>query len=591
MTFVFVPRISEKFLGLRYSLGRSEAMWEIYQHEDFKLPLPEREQLYNSVLEESHLDPEFLTMLALSALIALLGLLQNSAAVIIGAMLISPLMNPILSAALALTLGDVRLGRKAAVVLTLSVAGAIVITWLIASFVPLKQATPEILARISPNLLDLGIAVFSGLAGTLALRSHKASVMILPGVAIAVAVIPPLAVVGFAISNRQFAAAGGAFLLFVTNLVSIIISAAVVFLLMGFRPHREDEESRLKLKYRLALSAGVLAVLSIPLIQTLRNVVGQVRLRSEIQSTLEQAFKTEHSSVTDLNFTRNNHSLLVRATLRTTEYLDDEHVHAAEKSLRKNVSEDAHLEIDQILVTQGGLTAQAAARIRNFISSGVVQPAPGAQEPPFDFKSNEEKILSFLQRQLDETLLGTPLKRTGELQARLGRPLVLRLDLTAPEPLENQTVKMLAALLSAKLSTPVELHGRVSLSGTDYALNIESSGSRRGLTLKDRQAIGKLVDLALKREDLSLQVKVSSAGSVAVPAKLPWVETEVETLLARSRLKPSQWKIATMPPQPTPTAGAQSPSAQNAPEPSGAPQAATLAPTVVRCEFSFFQDF
>lgn len=566
-------------------------MFDIYKHEDFKLPFEEREHLYKSVLDDSSLDPEFMTMLGLSALIALFGLLQNSAAVIIGAMLISPLMNPILSAALALTLGDARLGRKAAMVLTLSIAGAIVITWLIASFLPLKQATPEILARTNPNLLDLGIAVLSGLAGTLALRSHKASVMILPGVAIAVAVIPPLAVVGFAISNRQFAAAGGAFLLFVTNLVSIIISAAVVFLLMGFRPHREDEESRLKLKYRLAISVGVLAVLSIPLIQTLRNVVGQVRLRSEIQSTLEQAFKTEHSSVTDLNFTRNNHNLLVRATLRTTEYLDDEHVQAAEKSLRKTVGEDARLEIDQILVTQGGLTPQAAARIRNFISSGVVQPAPGTQEPPFDFKSNEEKILTFLQRHVDETLLGTPLKRTGELQARLGRPVVLRLDLTAPEPLESQTVQTLAAQLSAKLSTPVEIHGRVSLSGTDYALSIESSGSRRGLTLKDRQAIGKLVDLALQREDLNLRVEVSPAGAGAVPAKLPVVGTEVETLLARSRLKPSQWKIATLPPQPEHATGAQSPSVQNAPDPSGSPQVATPAPTVVRCEFSFFQDF
>ena len=95
--------------------------------------------------------------------------------------------------------------------------------------------TPGILARTSPNLLDLFIAFLSGLAGTLALRGGAASLTIIPGVAITVTVIPPLAVVGYGLSNHHGAMAGGAFLLFLTNLVSIMISAALVFLLMGFR--------------------------------------------------------------------------------------------------------------------------------------------------------------------------------------------------------------------------------------------------------------------------------------------------------------------------------------------------------------------
>jgi uncharacterized hydrophobic protein (TIGR00271 family) len=564
-------------------------MWAIYKHEDFKLPLAERDKLYNSVLEESYLDPEYLTMLGLSSLIALFGLLQNSAAVIIGAMLISPLMNPILSAALALTLGDGRLGRKAAAVLSLSVGGAILITWILASFVPLKQATPEILARTNPNLLDLGIAVFSGLAGTLALRSHKASMMIIPGVAIAVAVVPPLAVVGYAVSNHHFAPAGGAFLLFITNLVSIIISAAVVFLLMGFRPRRLDEEGRLKLKYRLAISAGVLAVLSIPLVQTLRSAVRQVSLRSEIQQTLDEAFKTDHSSVTDLSFSRTHQGLMIHGTLRTTEYFDDEHIHAAEDSLRKNVGDSTHLEIDQILVTQGGLTPQAAARIRNFISAGVVQPATNAPEPPFDFKSNEDKILTFLQRHVDEILAGTPLKRSGELKAQLGRPVLLDVALTAPAPLENQTVQTLADQLSAKLSAPVELHGQVNLQGADYTLIVESSNARRPLALKDRQAISKLVAVVLKRPDLSLQVKVSPAEAGAEQNKLPALGRAVQTLLSQSRLNSSRWKIEMVA---SPPAARPSPSPETPPNPSASAKASPpAAPLVTRCEFQVIQKF
>ena len=170
----------------------------VYHHEEFKLPAKERDTLYQSVLESSLLDPEYLTMLVLAGLLALFGVLQNSVAVIIGAMLISPLMNPILSAALALLLGDWKLGRKSAIVLGLSIAAVIAITALVARVSPLKQVTPEILARTNPNLLDLFIAVLSGLAGTLALRSGAVAMTIIPGVAIAFAVVPPLAVVGYA---------------------------------------------------------------------------------------------------------------------------------------------------------------------------------------------------------------------------------------------------------------------------------------------------------------------------------------------------------------------------------------------------------
>ena len=212
-------------------------------------------------------------------------------------MLISPLMNARLSAALALLLGDGNLGRRSAFVLVVSVAVAIGITWLVTWMTPIREATPEILARTNPNLLDLFIAFLSGLAGTLARRSSSASLTIIPGVAIAVAVavIPPLAVVGYGMSTHQGRIAGGAFLLFATNLVAIIISAAVVFRVMGFRPREEAEKGRLNLLYRMAISAAVLLVLSIPLFQTLRKAVTQVSLRSDIVHELDAALRTPHA--------------------------------------------------------------------------------------------------------------------------------------------------------------------------------------------------------------------------------------------------------------------------------------------------------
>lgn len=573
----------------------AEGEQAIYQHEDFRLTAERRDALYRTVLEESRLDPEYLAMLALSALIALLGLLQNSAAVIIGAMLISPLMNPILAAALALVLGDGKLGRRTAIVLGLSIFGAILITWMVASAVPLRQPTPEILARVNPNILDLFIAFLSGLAGTLALRSGSSTLMIIPGVAIAVAVVPPLAVVGYGLSAGQGTTAGGAFLLFITNLVSILISASIVFLLMGYRPGEEAERTRLKLRNRIAISALVLTVLSIPLIQTLRRAVIQVRLRSEIASVLDRAFATEHSSVTTLNFSRQRQGLRVKATIHTTEYFDDKAIQTAEKAMQESLGSDTRLEIEQIMVTHGGLTQQQVARLRDFISGGVVQPAP--EKPPYDFRASQEEILAHLQGLVDEVLVlaGAPFRPLGPLRAHFGvsQPVTIVLRLASPSPLEAQTVQLLAAQLSAKLSLPVELHGEVELEDPSYELVIEKSTLRRGLTLEQRRAITEFLKPPSGRQDLRLRVTVATASEPTEKASPSLLQRQVEGLLAQSPLGPHQWNLQTATIRPAGTPSIAPPGTTGAsPTGDGQAQASGQGPSVaVRCEFRVIQDF
>jgi uncharacterized hydrophobic protein (TIGR00271 family) len=561
-----------------------------YQHAELKLPVEERDALYGSVLASSHMDPGYLTMLALAGLIALFGLLQNSVAVIIGAMLISPLMNPILSAALALLLGDGKLGRKSAIVLGLSIGGVILITSLVAWLSPLKQVTPEILARTNPNLLDLFIAVLSGLAGTLALRTGAVAMTIIPGVAIAVAVIPPLAVVGYGLSNHHGAMAGGAFLLFLTNLVSIMISAAVVFLLMGFRPHEAAERVRLKLKYRMAISALVLVVLAIPLVQTLRTAVSQVRLRAEVAGLLDNSFKTESSAVTDVSFSQGAQRLQVRATVRTTRYYETSEINSAEESLRKRFGPGAKLTIDQILVTQGGLTREQAARIRDFISGRVVQPE--VKEAPFDFKKTQDELLAHLQKQVDEILAGTPLRRAGPLRAEVGAnpPVVCRLQLLAPEPLENQTVRLLASQLSAKVSSPLEAHGEVELEGANYTLAMEVGDVRTRLSRENREAVAKLLGVVVSRPDLRMKISVASAHSdaEAIESSVAW--REVRALPARVRLKASQWSMEATPT--SATAPAEAPKSQGTAAPPGAKPSEPLeSREPIRWRFKVYQDF
>lgn len=170
--------------------------------------------------------------LILSAGIATLGLVLNSPAVVIGAMLVSPLMGPILAAGLSLAASDLYLGIKSLAGVILSIIAAILFSASIVWLLPFHVPTPEILARTQPNVLDLGVAILSGLAGSIVIcrGGEGGGVTAMPGVAIAVALMPPLCAVGFGIgAGFDWAIISGAGLLFLTNLVAITASAFVVF--------------------------------------------------------------------------------------------------------------------------------------------------------------------------------------------------------------------------------------------------------------------------------------------------------------------------------------------------------------------------
>jgi uncharacterized hydrophobic protein (TIGR00271 family) len=195
------------------------------------------------------LDATYWLQILFAAGIATLGLVLNSPAVIIGAMLISPLMGPILSAGLALATGDVILGIRSIVNLALSCFVAIVFAVLLVGVLPFKEMTNEIAARTQPNTLDLVIAFFSGAIGSIATcKQVKGVVTSIPGVAIAVALMPPLCVVGYGVGfslsasgaeGMRIARGGG--LLFLTNLVAITFTAMIVFLALHIDTARVKE--------------------------------------------------------------------------------------------------------------------------------------------------------------------------------------------------------------------------------------------------------------------------------------------------------------------------------------------------------------
>ncbi|MGB3682529.1 MAG: DUF389 domain-containing protein [Rubrobacteraceae bacterium] len=208
----------------------------------------------------------FAILQSLSVLIATFGLISNSTAVVIGAMLVAPLMNPVLAVGAAMVSGwPVRQGTFFTVVVAAS-AGSMFLAWATTELL-LPDSTPisaEILARTSPTLIDVGIALAAGAAGAYA-TVRKEVGGALPGVAVAVALVPPLATVGVTFALGRTDLAWGALLLYLTNLAGIVLIGALVFLLTGFAPKLQviGEERRIKVGIIMA-AVAVLAV-SIPL--------------------------------------------------------------------------------------------------------------------------------------------------------------------------------------------------------------------------------------------------------------------------------------------------------------------------------------
>ena len=180
----------------------------------------------------------FTVLLFLSTAIATYGVIGDSVATVIGAMIIAPLMRPIMAITAGLVMGDMkRAGRSLGMVL-ISVIGVVGLSWLLAELsivtVPVIsfQSNSQIVGRVSPRMIDLYAALWSGAAAAFAMSREDVADS-LPGAAIAIALVPPLCVVGIGLAQGQWNAAGGALLLFLTNFLSILLAGGAVLALLG----------------------------------------------------------------------------------------------------------------------------------------------------------------------------------------------------------------------------------------------------------------------------------------------------------------------------------------------------------------------
>lgn len=317
-----------------------QRLWDRIYDPFPKLTVSERLTVNRSMSEFALGSVDFYALILLASVVAILGLMQNSTAVIIGAMLVAPLMSPILAVSHGIVSGDIQSVTRAGestikgIVLAISVAIAVSI------LIPAQPITREILSRTQPNLLDLLVALASGAAAAYSLsRKHLAAA--LPGVAIAVSLVPPLVVIGYGLGYGIYSIAGGAALLFLTNLSAIILAAAVVFMLLGFRP-MQAERGR-TFRRGLLISMVAIIVIATPLgFETFRFHRQNDRQRI-VEAVLSDSIESEFAAIEDVSILPVGDGFLVSGTVYAYEDLTDEEIKEIQLKLSQAVG--AHVSI------------------------------------------------------------------------------------------------------------------------------------------------------------------------------------------------------------------------------------------------------
>ncbi len=233
-------------------------------------------ELFLTLKESARITSSYVLLMVLSSLLAALGLFLNSPSVVIGAMVLAPLMAPIISLSMGVLRSDPELSRKAVLTLFSGMTIALSLSALMAYLLPFQELTNEIEGRLHPSTLDLLVAVLSGVAGAFA-NARENIAKSLPGVAIAVALVPPLCVSGIGLGWWKLEIFYGAMLLFLTNLTGIIMAAGLSFMVMGFAPFSRAKKG-------IMVSLVLVAIISVPLFYSFQNMQKMAEIRTLLHS-------------------------------------------------------------------------------------------------------------------------------------------------------------------------------------------------------------------------------------------------------------------------------------------------------------------
>ncbi len=273
------PPLPEPRASLRATLASVQDWWT-----ERVIGQVDQSEVIERRREDCALSERYLFMTAMAGGIAILGLLLSSPAVVIGAMLLSPLMGPIMGLGFALAIGDWDWLKQSGRTLLAGSVMAVLLCAVLVFLSPIQTITSEIAARTRPNLFDLFIALFSALAGAYAMIRGREGTIV--GVAIATALMPPLAVVGFGLATFNWTVFSGALLLFVTNLLTIALTAFAMAKLYGFRSSLTKGQT----KAQNFFVAAVFVALAVPLGFSLQQIAWETNAQRIVRDAIRDRF-------------------------------------------------------------------------------------------------------------------------------------------------------------------------------------------------------------------------------------------------------------------------------------------------------------
>lgn len=305
-----------------------------------RLTPAERTEVRRHAVELSVRGINFYVLMILSSFLTSLGLLQNSATVIIGAMIFAPLMWPLMAFSVGLLQGQLRLMRNSAVTAITGVLIGLGVAIAIGLVFPIDVPTSQMQVLGEPSLLDMAIALAAGAVGAYAMARRDIP-SALAGVAVATALEPPLCTMGLAIAFDNQELAQGAALLLATNLVSIALAGAGVFLWLGIRPARQMANL-----VNWLVSLIVLVALAVPLASAFLEVVRLEQQTSTIRNVLSAEFAP--GQVVDLRLVTTGTPYEVHATIRSVEWLTPVDVQDAQEALSEALGQEVSLELTNV---------------------------------------------------------------------------------------------------------------------------------------------------------------------------------------------------------------------------------------------------
>ena len=292
--------------------------------------------LFTNLREEAQLSSTFMTLLVFATMIATFGLYINSPSVIIGAMLLAPLMQPIVSMSMGVLRQDNTLALDGLKSITIGVMSVLLTAMLISFFTPIEKHTTEMVGRLHPTILDLFVAIISGAAAAYA-KSNEKILGSLAGVAIAVALVPPLAVSGIGLGWGEWHMFVMAFLLFITNLVGIVLAAALTFMILGYSPLHIARKG-------VTVWLAIVFTVAVPLYSAFGTMREDIRIQSSLSNT-HFLIEDETIQLTDVELYHRQGVDEIRCEAITSGRLST----AGEKALKGKIESLVGKEIDVVV--------------------------------------------------------------------------------------------------------------------------------------------------------------------------------------------------------------------------------------------------